>query len=160
MLVAVGLLIAGALLTWFAGVHVGYATGLAGTPGHLRVDACAWEHSGGHRYPQCSGIFRSSDGTVVDPGVTLDSRRSIGSTVALQRTASGGYVGTGVAASCGWLALSLLGLMGLLTGILALYGRAGVRRVPRAPRVLLGSLGAVMLLSALIGGLAGVAGAF
>ncbi|MGW1796294.1 hypothetical protein ACWCQN_09890 [Streptomyces sp. NPDC001984] len=160
VLLIVGLLAAGATLTWFAGAHLAYATGLAGTPGHLRVEACVWEHVGGHRYPHCSGIFRSSDGTVVEPEATIDTRLPVGSTVALQLTASGRYEQTGIAASCGWLAISLLALMVLLIGILAACSKAGGRRVPRTLLVLLGSLGAAMLLSALIGGVAGMTEAF
>jgi hypothetical protein len=160
VLLIVGLLAAGATLTWFAGARLAYATGLAGTPGHLRVEACVWEHVGGHRYPHCSGTFRSSDGTVVEREATINTRLPVGSMVALQLTASGGYEQTGIAASCGWLAITLLGLIVLLIGILAVRSKSGGRRVPRAGLVLLGSLSAAMLLSALIGGVAGMTEAF
>ncbi|KPI04910.1 hypothetical protein [Streptomyces mirabilis] len=154
------LVAAGIGLTWFAGTHFAYATGLAGTPGHLRVEACAWEHVGGHRYPHCSGIFRSSDGTVVDPNASIGKNLPVGDTVALQRVASGGYEQTGTASSFGWLAISLLGLMVLLLGILVVCGKGGARRVPRGLLVLLGVLGALMLLSAFIGGVAGMTEVF
>ncbi|MEU0600303.1 hypothetical protein ABZ484_18980 [Streptomyces sp. NPDC006393] len=154
------LLAAGATLTWFAGGHLAYATGLAGTSGHLRVEECVWEHVGGHRYPHCSGVFHSSDGTVVDPDASVGAHLPSGSTIAVRQTASGGYERIGLAASCGWLAVSLLGLSMLLLGVLAVCVRTGARRVPRALWVLLGSLGAAMLLSALVGGVAGMTEAF
>ncbi|MFJ1603302.1 hypothetical protein ACIOHS_08025 [Streptomyces sp. NPDC088253] len=125
------LVAAGLGLTWFAGTRFAYATGLAGTPGQLRVEACAWEHVGGHRYPHCSGIFRSSDGTVVDPNASIGKNLPVGDTVALQRVASGGYEQTGTASSFGWLAISLLGLMVLLLGILVVCGKGGASRAPR-----------------------------
>jgi hypothetical protein len=105
-------------------------------------------------------LFRSDDGTVVDPDATIDSSLPVGSTVALRRTASAGYEQTGVGASFGWLALTLLGLMVLVLGTLLVRVRAGARGRPRALLVLLGVLGAVMLLSAFIGGVAGMVGAF
>jgi hypothetical protein len=154
------LVAAGIGLTWFAGTHLAYATGLAGTSGHLRVESCVWEHVGGHRYPHCSGVFRSSDGTVVDPDASIGKRLPVGGVVALQRVASGSYEQTGPASSFGWLAISLLGLMVLLLGILVVHGKGGGRRVPRGLLVLLGALGALMLLSALIGGVAGMTEAF
>ncbi|MFC3575957.1 hypothetical protein ACFOZ0_22255 [Streptomyces yaanensis] len=160
VLVVVGLLAVGAALTWYAGAHLAYATGLAGTPGHFRVESCYWRHFAGHRYPHCSGVFRSSDGAVVDPDATIDTHLPVGDTFAMQRTTSGGYEQMGIASSCGWLALSLLGLMVLLLGILVVSTKAGERRAPRPLRVLLGWLGAVMLLSALIGGVAGMTEAF
>ncbi|MFJ6834575.1 hypothetical protein [Streptomyces sp. NPDC091209] len=160
LLLIVALLAAGTVVTRLAVTRLAYATGVAGTSGHLRVEACAWSHAGGHRYPHCHGTFRSDDGTVVDPDATIDTSLPVGSTVALRRTASAGYEQTGVGASFGWLALSLLGLMVLVLGTLLVRGRAGARGSPRALRVLLGVLGAVMLLSAFIGGVAGMVGAF
>ncbi|MCX4988812.1 MULTISPECIES: hypothetical protein [unclassified Streptomyces] len=159
LLLIAGLFAAGAVVTWLAATHLGYATGLAGTPGHLRVETCFWDRAGGgHRYRHCSGIFRSADGSVVDADATFDTRLPIGSSVALRRTASAGYEQPGVAASCGWLAISLLGLMVLFLGFLAARSRAGGRRTPRALLVLFGALSAAMLLSALVGGVAGMAG--
>jgi hypothetical protein len=160
LLLIVGVFIAGTVLTWLAVTHLAYATGVAGTSGYLRVEACTWSQSGGHRYPHCHGIFRSADGTVVDPDATIDTRLPVGSTVALTRTASDGYEQTGAAASFGWLALSLFGLMVLVLGTLLVRDSAGARGRPRALSILLGALGAATLLSAFIGGVAGIADAF
>ncbi|MET9890658.1 hypothetical protein ABZZ47_10660 [Streptomyces sp. NPDC006465] len=161
LLLIVGLFAAGTVVTWLAAIHLGYATGLAGTPGHLRVETCAWDRAGnGHRHQHCSGIFRSSDGTVVDPDATIGASLPVGSSVALQRTASAGYEQPGIAASCGWLAVSLLGLMVLFLGFLCARNRAGARRTPRALSALFGALSGAMLLSALVGGVAGMAGGF
>ncbi|MGW7606799.1 hypothetical protein ACWGKW_05855 [Streptomyces sp. NPDC054766] len=160
LLLIAGLFAAGTIVMWLAVTHLAYATGVAGTSGYFRVEACSWSSAGGHRYPHCHGVFRSVDGTVVDPDATIDTSLSVGSTVALQRTASDGYEQKGVGASFGWLALSLLGLMVLVLGTLLVRARAGARGRPRALLVLLGVLGAVMLLSAFIGGVAGMAEAF
>lgn len=156
VLLALGLFAAGVALTWFAGTHLAYATGLAGTPGRLRVEACTWERVGGHRYPHCSGVFRSSDGTVVDPGATIGEKFSVGDAVAMQRTASGGYEQTGIAASCGWLAVSLLGLMVLDLGTLMVAVKGGGHRGRRTLLILLGAMAAAALLCALVGGVAGI----
>ncbi|MGW3665587.1 hypothetical protein [Streptomyces sp. NPDC005141] len=161
LLLIAGLFAAGAVVTWLAATHLGYATGLAGTPGHLRVERCVWDPAGGgHRYRHCIGVFRSSDGTVVDADATIDARLPVGTSVALQRTASAGYEHPGVAASCGWLAISLLGLMVLFLGFLGARGRSGERRTPRGLLVLFGALSAAMLLSALAGGVAGMVAGF
>ncbi|GHE52700.1 hypothetical protein GCM10014715_01800 [Streptomyces spiralis] len=78
----------------------------------------------------------------------------------MREPASGGYERIGLAASCGWLAVSLLGLSMLLPAVQAVCVRTGARSVSRTLWVLLGSLGAVTLVSALIGGVAGMTGAF
>lgn len=154
------LLAGGATLTWYAGTHLAHATGLAGTPGQFQVDTCAWEESsGGKRYPRCRGVFRSSDGHVVDLHATIDENLPTGSTAAIQRTAPGTYERSGFAATCGWLTMSLLGLLVLLLGALAARGGFGGSPVPRALLVLLGWLAAATLLSALVGGVAGLAAA-
>ncbi|MET8134526.1 hypothetical protein [Streptomyces sp. NPDC005251] len=160
LLLIAGLFAAGTVVTWLAVTQLAYATGVAGTSGYLRVEACSWSYTGGHRYPHCHGTFRSADGTVVDPDATIDTGLPVGGTVALQRTASAGYEQTGVGASFGWLALSLFGLMVLVLGTLLVRARSGARGRPGALLVLLGVLGAVMLLSAFIGGVAGVVEAF
>lgn len=129
---------AGTIVTWLAVTHLAYATGVAGTSGYLRVEACSWSDTGGHRYPHCHGTFRSVDGTVVDHEATIDTSLRVGSTVTLQRTSSDAYEQTGVGASFGWLALSLLGLMVLVLGILLVRSRAGGQGRPRALLVLLG----------------------
>ncbi|MGW2781933.1 hypothetical protein ACWC3X_11900 [Streptomyces populi] len=160
LLVIAGLFAVGAVVTWLAVTHLAHASGLAGTSGHLEVEACTWSGSGGHRYPHCHGVFRSDDGTVVDPGATIDSRLSVGSTVGLRRTASGGYERTGAGALFGWLAVSLLGLTVLVLGAAAASVLAGARGGPRKLTLLLAGLLAAMLASAFVGGVAGIAGAF
>ncbi|WP_162684238.1 hypothetical protein [Streptomyces populi] len=160
LLVTAGLLVVGAVVTWLAVTHLAYTSGLAGTSGHLEVEACTWSESGGHRYPHCHGVFRSDDGTVVDPGATIDSRLPVGSTVGLRQTASGGYERTGFGALFGWLAVSLFGLAVLVLGAAAVNVLAGARGSPRKLMLLLAGLLAAMLASALVGGVAGIVGAF
>ncbi|MFF8537064.1 hypothetical protein ACN6K9_007503 [Streptomyces sp. SAS_267] len=155
-----GLFVVGTLVTWLALTHLAYATGVAGTSGHLGVRACSWSETGGHRYPHCHGVFRSDDGAVVDPDATIDSDLPVGSTVALRRTASDSYEQIGAGASFGWLALSLLGLVVLVLGAMAVRARSGTRGSSRALSVLLGVLAAAMLTSALIGGVAGITESF
>ncbi|MEU9447630.1 hypothetical protein [Streptomyces sp. NPDC048277] len=150
------LVVAGAALTVFAGQHFAYAAGFAGTTGRLRIETCVSERVGGHRYPHCGGVFRSSDGAVVNPDAFIDAHLSVGSTVTVRQTASGAYEETGLAPTCGWLAVSLLGLMVLLLGVLVIRGGRGASR---RLLMLLAALGVVMLLSALIGGVAGLTGA-
>ncbi|MFF0137647.1 hypothetical protein ACFYRN_14580 [Streptomyces sp. NPDC005227] len=155
-----GLLVVGTTLTWFAATHFGYAAGLAGKPGHLRVASCSWSRAGGHRYPHCHGTFRSTGGAVVDPGATIDTKLRVGSTVTLQRTSPGTYEQPGLPASCGWLALTQLGLLTLLLALLAARNKHGTRRTPRPLRLIIGTLATTTLVSVLAGGVVGVAGAF
>ncbi|WP_326785837.1 hypothetical protein [Streptomyces sp. NBC_00151] len=160
LLVIAGLFAVGTLVTWLAVTHLAYATGVAGTSGHLGVQACSWSQTGGHRYPHCHGIFRSDDGTVVDPDATIDSDLPVGSTVALRRTADHSYEQIGLDATFGWLALSLFGLVVLVLGAMAVRARAAAQGSSRALSVLLGVLVAAMLTSAFIGGVAGMAESF
>jgi hypothetical protein len=154
------LLAGGATLTWYAGTHLTYATGLAGTAGHFQVDECVLERVGSNK-PQtrCNGVFRSSDGRIVDLHATFRGNLPTGDTVTMRQTAPGAYERSGFTATSGWLAMSLFGLLVLLLGCLTAW--SGFRRspVPRAVLVPLGWLGAAALLSALIGGVAGLAGA-
>lgn len=159
LFVSAGLLVAGTILTWFAATHFAYAAGLAGKSGHLRVASCSWTRAGGHRYPHCHGTFRSADGAVVDPGATIDTELRVGSAVTLRRTSHGTYEQPGLSASCGWLALTQLGLLTLLLALLAARNRRGPRRTPRPLRLIVGTLATTALVSALVGGGVGVAGA-
>ncbi|MFI0963296.1 hypothetical protein ACH4S8_18100 [Streptomyces sp. NPDC021080] len=158
LLVIAVLFAVGTAITWVSVTHLVYASDLAGTSGHLKVEACTW--SGGHRYPHCHGVFRSDDGTVVDPGATIDSRLPVGSTVGLRRTASGGYERTGTGALFGWLAVSLFGLLVLVLGAVVASVLAGARETPRRLLILLAGLLAAMLVSAFIGGVVEIVGAF
>ncbi|MFF3884970.1 hypothetical protein [Streptomyces sp. NPDC001914] len=160
LLVIAGLFAVGTCVTWLAVTHLAYATGVAGTSGHLSVQSCSYTETGAHRYPHCHGIFRSDDGTVVDTDATVDTELPVGSTATLRRTSSGGYEQIGVDATFGWLALSLLGLVVLLLGAMATATAARARPGPgtgsRALRVLLGVLITAMLTSAFIGGATGL----
>ncbi|MFF2365483.1 hypothetical protein ACFVU0_22690 [Streptomyces sp. NPDC058122] len=156
LLVITGLFVAGTALTWLAVTHLAYATGMAGTSGHLSVQSCSYGDTGGHRYPHCHGIFRSDDGTVVDTDATVDSDLPVGSTVALRRTSSDTYEQIGVDAVFGWLALSLFGLVVLTLGATAVRARTGPETGSRRLRVLLGVLFTATLTSAFIGGVAGL----
>ncbi|MGW6492232.1 hypothetical protein [Streptomyces sp. NPDC055056] len=160
LIVSAGLLVVGAILTWFAATHFAYAAGLAGKPGHLQVASCSWTGAGGHRYPYCHGTFRSTDGAVVDPDATIDTKLRVGSTVTLRRTSDGTYEQPGLPASCGWLALTQLGLFTGLLSLLAARNRHGTRRTPRPLRLVVATLATTTLVSALVGGVVGVAGAF
>ncbi|MEU8791110.1 hypothetical protein [Streptomyces sp. NPDC048643] len=160
LLVSAGLLVVGAILTWFAATHFAYAAGMAGTPGHLRVASCSWTRAGGHRYPHCHGTFHSTDGAVVDRGATIGTKLRVGSTVTLRRTSHGTYEQPGLPASCGWLALTQLGLLTGLLALLAACNRQGTRRTPRPLRLVIGTLATMTLVSALVGGVVGVAGSF
>ncbi|WP_339131136.1 hypothetical protein WJM95_20475 [Streptomyces sp. f51] len=159
LLVIAGLFAIGTAITWLAVTHFVYASGLAGTSGHLKVEACTWSGIGGHRSPHCHGVFRSDDGTMVDPDATIDNHLSVGRVVGLRRTASGGYERTGAGAVFGWLAVSLFGLMVLVLGAAVTSAVTGSRDTPRALTKLLGALLAATLASALIGGVAAMAGA-
>ncbi|MET7986393.1 hypothetical protein [Streptomyces sp. NPDC005281] len=159
LLLTAALFAVGTIVTWLSVTHLAYATGVAGRSGHLKVETCTWSEAGGHRYPHCHGVFRSDDGTVVDPGATIDSDLPVGDTVALRRTSSDGYEQTGAGAAFGWLAVSLLGLVVLVLGAATVRGPAGSRGSPRVLLILLGVLVAAMLTSAFIGGVVGVVGA-
>jgi hypothetical protein len=154
------LLGAGGWLLLFAGTHVAYAAGLAGTPGRLRIETCLREPVGGHRYPRCTGVFRSSDGRVVDRAATMSEDLPVGGTLVVRRTASGGYEETGFGQSCGWLAVSLIGVLVADLGALLVCVLLRARRARRAGLALLGWAGAAALLSALVGGVTGIASLF
>ncbi|MFF3450422.1 hypothetical protein ACFYXJ_25155 [Streptomyces sp. NPDC002667] len=160
LVVIAGLFAVGTAITWLAVTHFVYASGLAGMSGHLKVEACTWSGVGGHRSPHCHGVFRSDDGTMVDPDATIDNHLSVGSVVGLRRTASGGYERTGAGAVFGWLAMSLFGLMVLVLGITVTSALTGPRDNPRNLTRLLAALLAATLASALIGGVADMAGVF
>ncbi|MFD5816782.1 hypothetical protein [Streptomyces sp. NPDC127038] len=156
-LVIAGLFAVGAVVTWLAVTHVAYASGLEGTSGRLRVEACTWSGYGNHRSVHCHGVFRSDDGTTVDPRATIADHLSVGRTVDVRRTASGGYERTGAGAVFGWLAVSLLGLAVLVLGATAVNAVTGARVRPRRLLIPLAALLAATLASALIGGVAGIA---
>ncbi|MFF4538296.1 hypothetical protein [Streptomyces aureus] len=157
--VVAGLFAAGVAVSWLGVTHLAYTTGLAGTSGHLEVASCTWSTTGGHRYPHCHGVFRSNDGTVVRPDATVDHRLTVGDTVAVRRTASGSYELTGPGAVSGWLAVCLFGLAVLVLGATVASAEGGSSDLSRKLLLLLGALFAAMLVSALVGGVVGVAGA-
>ncbi len=126
------LLLGGSVAALAASVpRMAYAARWQGTPGTLRVVAC--EDVGIRaKHRECEGLFRSDEGTFVDPDARIARPASPSTVLAVQRTRSGGYVDVGFAAFVGWAAVALIGvvlaglvLLTLLTRVLkASLGRA------------------------------------
>lgn len=87
----------------------------------------------------------------MDPDATIDTKLRVGSTVTLRRTSHGTYEQPGLPASCGWLALTQLGLFTGLLSLLAARNRHGTRRTPRPLRLVIATVATTTLVSALVG---------
>ncbi|WP_037606894.1 hypothetical protein [Streptacidiphilus rugosus] len=120
----------GLLLVGGCALMLAYSTGLTGTPGQLRVDACAQVGSGRGQHLDCFGTFRSDDGRVVDQDAVLAHHYSPGTEVRVERSGGGTYYPVGPAGTAGALAGAGFGVM-----FLALAGGLFVQTSRRYPPV-------------------------
>jgi len=149
------LLLAGgldALVT--SGQNMAYAARWQGTPGRLTVFGCTQQGYGKTRHTRCVGTFRADDGRLVDDDAGMSQSLSPGSTLPVQRKASGGYSRVGFGAFCGWLAVAFFGVLMLGTAVLAV-ACAATRSAYRRGWLTLAALLAAALLTALTSAIAG-----
>ncbi|MBY8877612.1 hypothetical protein [Actinacidiphila acidipaludis] len=154
VLVAVVLLGGGVDALVTGGVNMAYAARWQGTPGRLTVLLCTEEGFGKTRHTRCEGTFRSDDGKVVDRDAGMSQSLSPGSTLPVQRKASGGYDRVGFAAFSGWLAVAFLGLAMAGTAVLGVSS-ATARAAFRPAWLTVGGLLAAALLTALVSAVGG-----
>lgn len=111
-----------------------YAAGWAGTPGRITATYCEESGSSDGQQWECSGTFRSADGQVTEVGATTSvggDRR--GESIAVRRTALGGYQSQSVVDLVEAVAALLMGAVPLLGALPVRRARAVRARRSPAP---------------------------
>ena len=119
------LLLIAALLIGYGYRGLGYASGLQGTPGHLRVLLCerVWGGSRSGTRTVCDGTFRSDNGKITDTDATLDdgARHRMGDIVPVTWAGGETYFTARPANAFGWATMLLAGVWALICGAPAVW---------------------------------------
>ncbi|MFF7051232.1 hypothetical protein ACFY94_23060 [Streptomyces griseorubiginosus] len=134
--------VAGVILTGYAGLMLTGALGLSGTPGELHVASCEVVRDHNKPITECRGELLSTTGRLIAANAVLEAHARPGSTVAVREQPYVGMETLGPRAVVGWATLMLIGVFTVATGVVLALD-ASDRTFSLDPRILVVLLAAI-----------------